>query len=93
MTQGPNPTLAKEGFYQFILFTIMMGASIGSLPELYANLQKALGAARAGLTLYLSPLYVAVTAFLVLGEPVYFYHLVGAVVILPGIYLASRTKQ
>lgn len=44
MTQGPNPTLAKEGFYQFILFTIMMGASIGSLPELYANLQKALGA-------------------------------------------------
>ncbi len=59
----------------------------------YANLQKALGAARAGLTLYLSPLYVAVTAFLVLGEPVYFYHLVGAVVILPGIYLASRTTQ
>ena len=59
----------------------------------YANLQKALGAARAGLTLYLSPLYVAVTAFLVLAEPVYFYHLVGAVVILPGIYLASRTKQ
>ena len=44
MTQGPKPTLAKEGFYQFILFTIMMGASIGSLPELYANLQKALGA-------------------------------------------------
>jgi len=44
MTQGPNPALAKEGFYQFILFTIMMGASIGSLPELYANLQKALGA-------------------------------------------------
>jgi drug/metabolite transporter (DMT)-like permease len=59
----------------------------------YATLQKALGAARAGLTLYLSPLYVAVTAFLVLGEPMYFYHLVGAAVMLPGIYLASRTKQ
>jgi ABC-type multidrug transport system fused ATPase/permease subunit len=44
LTQGPNPSLAKEGFYQFILFTILMGASIGSLPELYANLQKALGA-------------------------------------------------
>ncbi len=59
----------------------------------YATLQKALGAARAGLTLYLSPLYVAVTAFLVLGEPMYFYHLVGAAAMLPGIYLASRTKQ
>ena len=44
MTQGPHPTLAKEGFYQFILFTIMMGASIGSLPELYANIQKSVGA-------------------------------------------------
>ena len=43
MTQGPSPTLAKEGFYQFILFTIMMGASIGSLPELYANIQKSIG--------------------------------------------------
>lgn len=43
MTQGPNPVLAKEGFYQFILFTIMMGASIGSLPELYANIQKSIG--------------------------------------------------
>ncbi len=44
MTQGPHPSLAKEGFYQFILFTIMMGASIGSIPELYANIQKAIGA-------------------------------------------------
>ena len=44
MTQGAHPTLPKEGFYQFILFTILMGASIGSLPELYANIQKSLGA-------------------------------------------------
>jgi ABC-type multidrug transport system fused ATPase/permease subunit len=44
MTQGAHPSLPKEGFYQFILFTILMGASIGSLPELYANIQKALGA-------------------------------------------------
>lgn len=44
MTQGPHPTLAKEGFYQFILFTILMGASVGSLPDLYASIQKAIGA-------------------------------------------------
>lgn len=44
MTQGANPTLSKEGFYQFVLFTIMMGASVGSLPDLYANIQKATGA-------------------------------------------------
>ncbi len=44
MTKGPNPELASEGFYQFVLFTIMMGASIGSLPDLYASVQKAVGA-------------------------------------------------
>ncbi len=44
MTQGSNPELASEGFYQFVLFTIMMGASVGSLPELYAGIQKAAGA-------------------------------------------------
>ncbi len=44
MTQGPNPELESEGFYQFVLFTIMMGASIGSLPDLYASVQKAVGA-------------------------------------------------
>ena len=44
MTQGPNPELAAEGFYLFVLFTIMMGASIGSLPDLYASVQKAVGA-------------------------------------------------
>ena len=44
MTQGPNPELSSEGFYQFVLFTIMMGASVGSLPDLYANIQKTFGA-------------------------------------------------
>ena len=43
MTQGPNPGLSSEGFYQFVLFTIMMGASVGSLPDLYASFQKAVG--------------------------------------------------
>ena len=59
----------------------------------YATLQKSLGAARASLTLYMGPLYAAVTAFVVLAEPVHIYHLVGAIVILPGIFMASRTKQ
>jgi len=44
MTQGVNPELNTEGFYQFVLFTIMMGASVGSLPDLYASVQKAIGA-------------------------------------------------
>jgi ABC-type multidrug transport system fused ATPase/permease subunit len=43
MTQGPNPSLNHQNFYSFIMLTVMMGASIGSLPELYANIQKSIG--------------------------------------------------
>lgn len=44
MTQGPNPELATKDFFSFIMFTIMMGASFGSLPDMYASIQKAIGA-------------------------------------------------
>ena len=59
----------------------------------YATLQKALGAARAGLTLYLAPLYAAVVAAVFLGEAISGYHVLGACIILPGIYLASRATR
>ena len=59
----------------------------------YATLQKRLGAARAGLTLYLSPLFAAAVAYWVLGEPIEGYHLLGAAIILPAIYLASRPAE
>ncbi|PKR80838.1 multidrug ABC transporter ATP-binding protein [Brumimicrobium salinarum] len=44
MTVGPDATLDKGDFFSFIMFTVFMGASIGSLPDLYANMQKAVGA-------------------------------------------------
>lgn len=44
MTQGPNPELAQGDFFSFIMFTLMMGASFGSIPDMYATIQKAIGA-------------------------------------------------
>ncbi|MEY3237934.1 MAG: hypothetical protein RI883_2035 [Bacteroidota bacterium] len=44
MTQGPNPELSSQSFFAFVMYTIMMGASIGSIPELYASIQKSIGA-------------------------------------------------
>jgi len=43
MTQGPNPELSRGDFFSFVMFTIMMGASFGSIPDMYANIQKAIG--------------------------------------------------
>jgi ABC-type multidrug transport system fused ATPase/permease subunit len=36
--------ISEDEFYSFIFFTIFVGASFGSLPSLYADLQKAIGA-------------------------------------------------
>lgn len=36
--------LLQSSFIAFIMYTIFLGASIGSLPDLYANIQKAIGA-------------------------------------------------
>lgn len=44
MTQGVNPELSPKSLGSFIMYTIMMGASIGSLPDLYASIQKSVGA-------------------------------------------------
>lgn len=44
MTQGANPEISSKDFFSFIMFTIMMGASFGSIPDMYATIQKAIGA-------------------------------------------------
>jgi drug/metabolite transporter (DMT)-like permease len=56
----------------------------------YARIQRTLGAATTGLVLYLTPLYTALLAWLLLDEALDPYHLVGAALILPGIWLATR---
>lgn len=44
LTEGPNPEISQKEFVSFLIYTIMMGTSIGGLPEMYASLQKAVGA-------------------------------------------------
>jgi drug/metabolite transporter (DMT)-like permease len=58
----------------------------------YGFAQKVLGASRVAASLYLGPLYGGVTAWIVLGEPMGWHHLGGAALILPGIWLASRSQ-
>ncbi|WP_107037835.1 ABC transporter ATP-binding protein [Brumimicrobium mesophilum] len=43
MTVGPDATLDRGDFFAFVMFTVFMGASIGSIPDLYASMQKAIG--------------------------------------------------
>lgn len=57
---------------------------------IYGWAQKILGASRVAVTLYLGPLYAAVVAWGVLGEPLGWHHVAGAALILPGVYLVSK---
>ncbi len=59
----------------------------------YSFMLRELGASRVGVVLYLGPVYVAVMAWLVLGEPVQSFHYAGAALILPGLYLATRPSR
>ena len=43
--------ITEDEFYSFIFFTIFVGASFGSLPNLYADIQKAIGASEHLMTL------------------------------------------
>jgi drug/metabolite transporter (DMT)-like permease len=56
----------------------------------YSYLQRELGASRTALLLYLAPVYGAFNAWLFLGERPGWYHLAGAALILPSIWLATR---
>jgi drug/metabolite transporter (DMT)-like permease len=52
-----------------------------------------LGANRAGPFLHLIPIYTAVLSYAFLGEPLAAYHVAGLVLILSGVWLATRKPQ
>jgi drug/metabolite transporter (DMT)-like permease len=54
---------------------------------------KQLGASRAGLVLYLGPVYATLVAWWLLGEVPQWFHIAGAALVLPSIYLASSVPN
>jgi drug/metabolite transporter (DMT)-like permease len=80
--------------YQATLLTITAALLPGlGAYWIYAWAQKILGASRVAVTLYLGPLYAALLAWGVLGEPLGWHHLMGALLILPGVFLVSREAR
>ncbi len=86
MTAPPLP-LTQQGLFLMLLGAVLPGVlSYGA----YSLLQRELGAARTALMQYLAPVYGALGAWWVLGEVPHWYHGVGAALILPSIWLATR---
>jgi len=60
---------------------------------IYGWSQKILGASRVAVTLYLNPLYAALVAWAVLGEPLGWHHLEGGLLILSGVFLVTSRRS
>lgn len=89
--------LMQPGLTQWGWTALLMVVTVAVFPGLaaywiYGWAQRILGASRVAVTLYLGPLYTAVVAWGVLGEPLGRHHLVGAALILPGVFLVTRAK-
>lgn len=80
---------ADWGHALFLALMVAVFPGFGAY-QAYSFMQAELGAAKTGLVLYLGPVYAAVIAWIVLNEPPHWFHLIGAFLILPGMYLATR---
>ena len=82
-----QPVLTLAGFGLGVAAAVLPG--YGAYLA-FSVMQRELGAARVSVVLYLSPIYAAVIAWAVLGEPLQWHHVVGLALVLPGIYLVNR---
>lgn len=87
---NPQPSLSWPGLGLILAAAIFPG--YGAYLA-YTVLQRELGAGRAGVVLYVAPLYAAAMAWLLLGEPLQLYHAWGLALVLPGIYLVNRPTR
>lgn len=67
-----------------LVFFSALGGYLG-----YAKAQKELGPQVASLIMYLTPISNSILAWLILGEGFFAYHWLGAVMIIPGVFIAS----
>ena len=88
--RGPWPEITPNilGALLILIFIASIGAYVS-----YGFIVSRLGATIAGATLYLSPVYAAVLAVILLNEQIMTYHVIGGALILPGLWLVSRRRK
>jgi drug/metabolite transporter (DMT)-like permease len=86
---SPAPAFSAKALGLIVLAGLLPGFCSY---QAYSFMLRELGAARAGLVMYLAPVYAALSAWALLGEAPRWYHALGAALILPSIYLATRSR-
>jgi drug/metabolite transporter (DMT)-like permease len=85
----PDWRISWEGLWLAVIAAVLPG--FGAY-QAYSYMQQQLGAARSGVVLYLGPLYAGVMGWLLLEQSIEGFHLLGAALILPGVYLVTMRK-
>ena len=80
----------SEAFWLIVIAGLVPG--LGAY-WIYGWAQKILGASRTAVALYLGPLYAAFMTWAFLGEAPGWHHLVGGLLILPGVFLVMKRTQ
>ncbi|WP_437649782.1 DMT family transporter [Sorangium sp. So ce362] len=71
------------------VLTLVLVPGVGAYAT-YGYITQHLGPSRTGLLLYMSPVYTAVMAWMLLGEAFALYHWLGAALVLPGLFFATH---
>ena len=85
--RNPLPVLTLPGFGLALAAAVLPG--YGAYLA-FSVMQRELGAVRGSVVLYLGPIYAAVIAWMVLGEPLRPHHYGGMAMVLLGIFLVNR---
>jgi drug/metabolite transporter (DMT)-like permease len=87
LTQGKVIEISENLFY--ILIYVAIFPSIGSY-YCWAGAVSIIGANRAGIFLSLSPLFSTIMAIFFYNEQFQFFHLIGAILIILGLFLSNK---
>ena len=95
LRRAGRPWLAAEWRQLLMLGGLGLVVAAAVLPGMvaypaYSFMLRELGAARTALVLYLGPVYAALSAWVLLSEPPQAHHAIGAAMILPSIWFATR---
>ena len=81
-------TVFNKDFYLWVIIAAIFPGIIAF--QMYAKLQKYLGASLTGLTVYMMPIYSALYGYFLFNEKLYNFHWIGGFFVLIGIILANK---
>ncbi len=82
-----GPTLGLDQRTILVVLFLALVPAVGAY-QAYGYAQRVLGPGPTSLGMYLGPIYVALIAFVVIGEPIRSYHWLGGALILAGLWRA-----